>query len=868
MIDDTVIQKYNTTYNNNTSHLIKKFSYIDWCNIERKISTQENDVLIMLSDCIKKINEKSTYTFYINDNIKYKIIGDNLYINLIRNIIITKFNIIKFTTYPITNIDLKSNKKNNIILNNLKKKIEQFINILTNEQIYNTNIITSKIIQFEILEFIGITLLVQLHKYYTFLINNFDFNIYKLALSTFISIKLFIKNCTNISKSDYLFPNKSNILSIYLIKDMEIILSEFLSINNDIYKIGSINDIYKYTPHLLNTCDHYNIIPGTYISPHKSQFNTMKCFVDYFDNGFLILLQAMIGSGKTTLIVPFANHIKFLRNNNYYYKDLQLIFCCNIYSVKLQVANLCFNSSIPFGMAHIHTIYYDINNNIVNKDSYHHCVDEIRIINNYNCHNNDNNRIVIIGSPDVIELLLKHSKNYVLFIDEPTVGLDSKFDMNSPLMISNVKLFLNLPKRSILSSATLPSSDTKPMQYIINNIINNFPDITINTIINNEIFIGCKVITYSNNFVTPHDNCISYHALQHIISHVNSNPFLGRMYTFDILNILIQRSQLTTLLDVFDNVQHINANSIKNQSLKTLNSLNNDDIIINCCKIINYNNFPSLDINLLGTTQSYMFPNMTLIAIEYDIINTALSIFDNLLNLLLPKRYESIMSEYCKNKTSFYKKKTKLIESQKKSKFNYHSDEKLSKIERNKDLNDNIGEPPKINFPNYLQINSYDHLHLFNNLDKNIKPRVLLSLENIDFDNLAVNNDIKLLLMCGVGIYSPSTLDSKYTNEIINLASSGSLAFIVSNYEMCYGTNYPFNSVIITKEFADNHSFNTLFQLMGRAGRHGKSWSAYAYIPNNLADVFQNYMHNPSNFNIEVENLSYLLNKIDSSYNL
>ena len=105
--------------------------------------------------------------------------------------------------------------------------------------------------------------------------------------------------------------------------------------------------------------------------------------------------------------------------------------------------------------------------------------------------------------------------------------------------------------------------------------------------------------------------------------------------------------------------------------------------------------------------------------------------------------------------------------------------------------------------------------------------------------------------MCGVGLYSPSLFDIRYTNEVIKLASNGMLAYVMADYNISYGTNYPFNTVIITDDFAENHSINTLFQLMGRAGRVNKSWTANAIVPDKLYEIFINYMKNPEMYNIE-----------------
>ena len=139
-----------------------------------------------------------------------------------------------------------------------------------------------------------------------------------------------------------------------------------------------------------------------------------------------------------------------------------------------------------------------------------------------------------------------------------------------------------------------------------------------------------------------------------------------------------------------------------------------------------------------------------------------------------------------------------------------------------------------------------------------------LILENIDF-NSSVDDKIKILLMCGVGVYSPMTLDQKYTNEVIRLATNGMLAFVIADYNISYGTNYPFNTVVITKLFVEKHSMNTLFQLMGRAGRVNRSWTANVFVPQELYDKFITYISNPSVFDTEEIKLYDLIKKMTNS---
>lgn len=53
------------------------------------------------------------------------------------------------------------------------------------------------------------------------------------------------------------------------------------------------------------------------------------------------------------------------------------------------------------------------------------------------------------------------------------------------------------------------------------------------------------------------------------------------------------------------------------------------------------------------------------------------------------------------------------------------------------------------------------------------------------------------------------------------------LGFLCSGRDIVFGTNLPgLTNIFIEKDFAEKESISTLYQLMGRAGRMGKSFCA------------------------------------------
>jgi len=76
----------------------------------------------------------------------------------------------------------------------------------------------------------------------------------------------------------------------------------------------------------------------------------------------------------------------------------------------------------------------------------------------------------------------------------------------------------------------------------------------------------------------------------------------------------------------------------------------------------------------------------------------------------------------------------------------------------------------------------------------------------------------------------------------MKFAVEGKLAFIVSNKSLAFGANFPINNVIITKNFGEYLTINTLFQIMGRAGRVGFSWAANCYLNSKSLKNIDNYI--------------------------
>ena len=153
--------------------------------------------------------------------------------------------------------------------------------------------------------------------------------------------------------------------------------------------------------------------------------------------------------------------------------------------------------------------------------------------------------------------------------------------------------------------------------------------------------------------------------------------------------------------------------------------------------------------------------------------------------------------------------------------------QKISKLESEKQ--------PKLEFPEHKKINTSEHFQKYcktkegNHWSMLIKP---IPIENSGVLDLIeeVDDFVLKLLFCGVGIYSQTGLSAKYLDKVEELASQNYLAFIITDQSLCYGTNFPISNVILRDALVEKLNMNEMFQLIGRAGRVGQSWTARAFL--------------------------------------
>jgi hypothetical protein len=655
---------------------------------------------------------------------------------------------------------------------------------------------------------------------------------------------------------------------------MRIDLGRWLEALIEKYPIDGIK-LYEIAPRLIIYSKFDNAIPSVGINPRKSQCDVMHVIQNHPDK-FLINYNAMINSGKTSFAAISLPMYVHKHNQSFANNKLQLIVCCNIPSVRLQVCAIAYACKIKFGLAHVEE------------------EGTIKITNHWSF-SNDAERVLIVSGLDAAYKLLKADKenieknggssSYILFHDEPTVGADEK---GSGALWDNMGLFTVMPDKAILSSATMPSINE--LDNFLNYHLARFPGTHVETVYSPEIQIGIDVFTFTGESMVPHSNCKNAIELNKAIDTIKNAPFLGRLFTpfvakklWDKINHL---PNIPNLANIFNDVSNLKPDMVRivsTQMLQCLADTKNDALIEEICKI-NYgqNNvievdsdndddivfkndddddkpyvLNSINLNKLSTMDAHKLSGLTLIA-TIDPIDFCNKNFNDILELLKEKGYDSV-----EKIIEIYERDLKI--------FNEQSDRISSKIKsediKSQKLQELQNLAPKIQFPLWAQINTRDHMLKFANKHKahidrsNVRSIYSLELHPTNFN---VPDWVMLLLWCGVGIYAPDNqlLDQNYTSHIHSLMTFGSLAIVISDKTICYGSNYPFRCVCVTKEFASVHSIYTLFQYLGRAGRVGLAWKAVAFISDETAKFLIDFIHSKTNsITTELVNMNKTFNE-------
>jgi hypothetical protein len=259
---------------NDTTKISEKFSRSDW-NLIEGMKTTNFDKLVI--DCLVGLgmgkDEGIIEEFTVLGNYFYKCIRNKLKKYLVDN-----------SEIAIEEKIQKLSKKDEIRFNNTITRINRDIDNLI--KTFSDETKTDKFgFMSNCVEIQGITLM-----YCAYFVskNGEKKDIYEI----YVGIQKFIKSMKNYSNSSYHNHMEKEHVSQTLINDLE----KWIEVLNNLETISGIN-IYKYAPHLII----YSSYDRNFVKPYESQKDLITHVKNNIDNGFLIMYNAMIGLGKTTI---------------------------------------------------------------------------------------------------------------------------------------------------------------------------------------------------------------------------------------------------------------------------------------------------------------------------------------------------------------------------------------------------------------------------------------------------------------------------------------------------------------------------------------------------------------------------------------
>ena len=652
----------------------------------------------------------------------------------------------------------------------------------------------------------------------------------------------------------------------------------------------SIKTMLTKIPRLSLSTEYDFLFPKTSVSPYPSQKELVNKVMT--NKEALIFFISMIGTGKTTMIAPLAKYIEkqqIKSNVNNLNIKHELLFACSVEPVRHQVALLAYNCSIKFGIASSNTKKFRVINHFSTTNENRQLVIAdlsmaLELLKN--AKQNNTCYTLFIDEPTVGADQPNHpiSRLVVQLLEEaPGMTILSSATMPRANEIPDlVKIYqTNHPHGKIEEVLSLESKIG--CQVFTEQRTTIAPHV--NCMNKEQLKVQIEKIEsmpFLRRIYTP---LMMYHLYDKMINNGIKKEMLPNLEEIFIKPSNLSQGNIEKigieLLDIL--YKYGTDKSIKNitmledvqvedfekeQDIENDDNNESDEDIFETENVEEEEIKESIDLNRIFTKQSHYYIGGCLIACE-DPVNFALDKASKLLDILnsdkigglkkFVKDYDNKVQEYDNNLNKFNQRHNVKDEDFQKSDKNsaaygFHDGTRIkiktssgkkrnNEFEKNTKINDMKEQEgiikPSFKFPYQFQINTLPFLKLFspNKLKKIERSTIRTPFIDCEYD-LGVSDDITLLLLCGIGIYTHNTtaLTDLYLEKVLAYAEEGSLAFLISDDSICYGANYPFGHVIVEDSFALKHSIGTMFQLWGRAGRMGKSWSAHAHFTGKLSE--------------------------------
>lgn len=435
-----------------------------------------------------------------------------------------------------------------------------------------------------------------------------------------------------------------------------------------------------------------------------------------------------------------------------------------------------------------------------------------------NFDNPENLPEMIISDLDSAYVLLKEFPDtFITYFDEAFAA--SELEITSKIM--------SVLGHSILVSATLAKPEEIPT------VINDFKrrhnyrvtdNSCLHVIKSTKQHISCTFIDPTGNIFAPHNIVQTIEELAQFNDKLNI-PLIQRAYSPEVVfnmseavdTYLPEHLKFRNLFRHFGSLTHEGLRNYACNILKYISESNNNELF-EILKLPVYNKIANMDVNLMFTRNAIFYNgNETLHVATSNNFDQHVESISNALLKDSPK---------LSNVTSLYEKETKILQSKlescekvpsKKDSASTEPDNDDVKISLSTDLS-NL----RLKWPHEFLVNSAIHASMHKNYSASALYNTGIhgTIQELDL----LDETRAKLFLSKIGIYQPESFN-KDQMELF-LRNKDRFKFIISTPSIVYGTNISLSIIDIDESFIADANKNRLYQLIGRAGRKGKSFSA------------------------------------------
>jgi len=374
----------------------------------------------------------------------------------------------------------------------------------------------------------------------------------------------------------------------------------------------------------------------------------------------------------------------------------------------------------------------------------------------------------------------------------------------------------HLPRQTVLLSAILPKFENMPV------IVDHFcrrhsttPEVCLQRVATADVNISCAVIDSEGFLRMPHHQAKTLEDMEALHREIMVNPRIRRAYPVkhvyywskSVENVLEPHGM--TFSHQFPDIGRITTSRVIDYAIEMIGVLCKDPE--HMMDFLEYRPrvMPPPDAMQMFKEQSRYYDGKTLY-ITKDVMRQTDLMIEGLYDQDV--KWSEIVESTKKNEAVVQKQTDRLDKS------------KMSRIEKLQAMSELQDASTRVTLPPRYVVNSLQHFSRFYP-DDTLKgnPRMAIDLPN-HFES-AFDEQTNMMMASGIGMYCKTHMTEFQRNLVMSIYDK--LMFLCSNKDVVFGTNLPgLTNVFIDGSFAAEESVSTLYQLMGRVGRMGRSYHA------------------------------------------